>query len=199
MKKQILLGKQIVLPLFAMLLTFSLSAQEPVDHAALLVIDVQDEFTRHTLPGERATQLLSNINEAIALLRPVKVVFVQADIRVLSISLKGIKVEPAENTALDDRLDRRESDLVLTKHESSALTVDELTGFLQENGISHLYLTGVFLGECLTNTALDAIEKGYRVTVIRQAVTAKKSKKSEKYLEKLEASGVVIADLMALE
>lgn len=191
--------KQTLLVLFFVLLSFSLAAQRTGAQSALLVIDMQDEFTRHTLSEERAVPLISNVNEAIAALRPMKIIFVKADIRMLTISLKGIKTESAEHTALDERLHRSEKDLVLTKRESSALTVEELNDFLEENDIGHLYLSGIFLGQCLTNTALNAIEDGYRVTVIREAVTAKKSNKSEKYLGKLADSGVVIADLADLE
>lgn len=192
--------KQTLLFLFTLLvMTFPVSAQETDGHSALLVIDVQDEFTRHTMTDDQAAPLISNINEAIAALRPMKVIFVKADIRVLTISLKGIKTESAAHTSLDDRLDRREGDLVLTKQESSALTVEELGEFMQENEIGHLYLTGIFLGQCLTNTAIHAMEDGYRVTVIRDAVTAKKTKKSEKYLQQLEAKGVMIAGLADLE
>lgn len=187
--------KQTFLFFFAMLLSFPMAAQEHVGHSALLVIDVQDEFTRHTMADERATLLISNINEAIEALRPMKVIFVKADIRMLTISLKGIKTESSEHTALDDRLERLEGDLVLTKQESSALTIEQLSEFLQENEIGHLYLTGIFLGQCLTNTAIHAVEEGYQVTVIRDAVTAKKSKKSEKYLKQLEDKGIKIVGL----
>ena len=184
--------------LFAILSTFQLNARQPGGNSALLVIDMQDEFTRHTLDNARATTLISNVNESIALLRPMKVIFVKADIRMLTISLKGIKTESSEHTDLDGRLDRREEDLVLTKHESSALTLEELNSLLEEHQIGHLYLAGVFLGQCLTNTALHAQEEGYNVTVIREAVAARNQKKSDKFLKKLEARGIGVIQLSNL-
>lgn len=188
----------ICLYLFAILASFQLNARQPDGNSALLVIDMQEEFTRHTLDNESATTLINNINEAIALLRPMKVIFVKADIRMLTISLKGIKTESSEHTDLDRRLDRREEDLVLTKHESSALTIEELNSFLQEHQIGHLYLAGVFLGQCLTNTALHALEQGYNVTVIRETVAARKQKKSDKFLKKLESRGIGVIQLSNL-
>ncbi len=189
----------ICLFLFATFFPFQLNARQPDGNSALLVIDMQDEFTRHTLDNESATSLVNNINEAIALLRPMKVIFIKADIRVLTVSLKGIKKESSEHTDLDGRLDRREEDLVLTKHESSALTLEELNFFLEDHQIGHLYLAGVFLGQCLTNTALHALEEGYNVTVIREAVTARKQKKSDKYLKKLEVKGIGVVQLSNLQ
>jgi|GEM_PF-2885060 len=181
------------------LLTCSMTAQPPVGNAALLVIDMQDEFTRHTLDKGSASELISSVNTAIATLRPIDVIFVKADIRVLTISLKGIRTGPAAHTDLDERLDRREGDIVLTKHESSALTVEELRVFFRENNIEYLYLTGIFLGQCVSNTAIHANDAGYKVTVLREAVTAKKPGKSEKFLKQLESQGILVKSIADLE
>lgn len=184
--------------LCTILFSFSLTGQEKGEQAALLVIDMQDEFTRYTLDEASASELINNVNTAIAALRPLDVIFVKADIRVLTISLKGIRAEPAEHTALDGRLDRREGDLVLEKKESSALTLEQLNDYLEKNRIRHLYIAGLFLGQCLTNTALHAVEEGYTVTMVREAVTAKKRKKSEKFLEQLKAQGVQVRSISEL-
>lgn len=184
--------------LCTILFSFSLTGQEKGEQAALLVIDMQDEFTRHTLDEASASELINNVNTTIAALRPLDVIFVKADIRVLTISLKGIRTGSAEYSELDDRLDCREGDLVLDKQESSALTVEQLNTYLEKNRIGHLYLAGVFLGQCLTNTALHAVEEGYTVTMVREAVTAKKNRKSEKFLEQLKAQGVQVRSISEL-
>lgn len=124
------------------------------------------------------------------------VVFVKANIRVLNISLKGIKTESAEHLDLDSRLDRMPMDPVFMKEKSSGFYAPGFTKYLEDHQINHLILGGIFLGQCLTATAMDALEKGYRVSVVEEAVTARKPKKSKKLLQELADAG---AEIIALE
>ena len=167
-----------------------LPAQE--EQPILIIVDMQEAFTQHQMDSVVSQRLIKNINNFISGWRPEEVIFIQAHIQTLNISFKGIKVETEENLKLDGRLNRKKIDPVFMKEESSALTVSELSAYLESNQIDHLYLAGIYLGECLSATAIDAKEKGYRVTVIREAVTAKKTRKSEKMLRKLEKHGVEV-------
>jgi nicotinamidase/pyrazinamidase len=49
-------------------------------------------------------------------------------------------------------------------------TNEDLDSFLKANGIIDLFLVGLTAEYCVKATAFDAIEKGYQVTVIRDAV-----------------------------
>jgi len=158
----------------------------------LLVIDMQEEFTLYQMDSLLSHQMISQVNDLIGEMRPAAIIFIQAHIRVLNISLRGIKAESAQHLDLDNRLYRKKNDLVFMKEEQSALSVKQLTDYLRENEITHLYLAGIYLGQCLSATALDAADKGFRVTVIRDAVMAKNPRKSEKLLRKLEKAGIEI-------
>jgi nicotinamidase-related amidase len=122
----------------------------------------------------------------------VDIVFVKADMQVLSISLKGIKTESAEHSDLDGRLYRKKNDLIITKQESSAFTLVELRDYIDGAEIGDIYLCGIMLGKCVSNTALDGIRRGYSISVLKEGVTAKKESKSDKYLQELANEGVRI-------
>jgi len=173
----------------------SASAQSYPEKSALLIIDMQEQFTKHLLDSIESGELISEINTAIRRARPMEVVFVQANMKVLSISFKGIKVQPAEFIELDSRLDKKDDDAVIFKDESSAFTVPGLMDYLEDNRIEHVYLAGIFLGECLSNTAIDGISRGYKVSILKECVRPKKVKKSEKLLKELIDQGAEVISL----
>jgi nicotinamidase-related amidase len=85
------------------------------------------------------------------------------------------------------------------QEQSSVFSVQELTESLSTWGIDHIYLVGIFLGECITGSASDGLEKDFRITVIEEAVTAKKSSRSKKYIKELSQKGVEIISLEEFE
>lgn len=184
--------------LFCAVLFFQLaviSAQSAREKSALIIIDMQEQFTLHLLDSIESGELISEINTAIERARPMEIIFVKANIKVLSISFKGIKVQEAEFIDLDSRLEKQKDDIVIFKDESSAFTVAGLMDYLEQNDIDHVYLTGIFLGECLSNTAIDGISRGYKVSVLKEGVRAKKLKKSEILLKELSDQGVEVISL----
>jgi nicotinamidase-related amidase len=172
------------------------SAQSITNNQALLVIDMQEEFTLNSSKQDEFAGLINNINDLISALRPIEIIFIQANIRVLSISLKGIKTEAADHLELDSRLDRKKNDPVFMKNESSALKLPDLIAYLESRKIDHLYISGIYLGECVSKTAINALERGYTVTIVENTVKAKRPSKSGKLLDALEEQGVeVVTDV----
>lgn len=163
--------------------------------SALLVIDMQEQFTIHTLDSATSINLIDSVNEAIAIAGSMDIIFVKAHIRMLSISLKGIKTESAAYLDLDKRLNLKKSDRVYMKQKPSAFSDAELTRQLVDSGIGQIYLTGMYLGQCVSATALEGVERGFEVTIISDAVVSKDSDKTEKILSKLQKKGIHITDL----
>jgi nicotinamidase-related amidase len=71
-----------------------------------------------------------------------------------------------------DELSPQETDLVIYKRRYSAFFATELDLTLRELGVTELTLTGVCTNICVLYTAADARNLGYRVNVIREAVTS---------------------------
>ena len=62
--------------------------------------------------------------------------------------------------------------MLLDKTRYSAFCGTRLQLFLQERGIRHLALTGVCTDICVLHTAVDAYNRGYKLTVYQDAVAA---------------------------
>jgi nicotinamidase/pyrazinamidase len=74
-------------------------------------------------------------------------------------------------------------------------TSDDLDSYLKANGIRDLFLAGLTTEYCVKATALDAVDRGYRTVVIKDAVAGVNARPGdpEKALQEMEAGGVVIA------
>ena len=187
--------------LFFLLVTYccvyELQAQDKLSSTILMVLDVQEHFVVDMMKENDANEFIGNLNEIIRIARPMDIVFIKAktDMKVLTISLKGIKAEPIENVDLEPRLYRKKNDRVYTKEESNAFALGDFRAYLEENHIGTVYMAGLFAEECVSATAIDGENRGYEMILIREGVAAKRPRKREKILQGLEEEGVEIIGL----
>jgi nicotinamidase-related amidase len=59
----------------------------------------------------------------------------------------------------------------IEKIHGSSFQETDLSDILQEHDISHLYITGAQSENCVNATTVDALERGYRVSLISDAHT----------------------------
>lgn len=75
-----------------------------------------------------------------------------------------------------DGLDTESFDIIISKAESaeveeySSFCNPELDRYLEREKIGHVYVCGLATEYCVKQTALDALKRGYRVTVLSDAV-----------------------------
>jgi nicotinamidase-related amidase len=98
---------------------------------------------------------------------------------------------------LDPRV-RVEGDRRVLKHAANAFTNPELDRQLQELGVKHVVILGVFAPACVRATAQGALRKGYRVTVVRDGVAAGSDRARDRALRRLSRDGAEIATSAAL-
>ncbi len=77
-----------------------------------------------------------------------------------------------EGAGVAQGLEPQNGDYVLTKKRFSAFFETELEEILRRLGVEHLIITGTVTNICIFATALDAIIRGYSVTVIEEGVAA---------------------------
>jgi len=173
-----------------------LQAQGKSTSSILMVLDVQEHYVDNMMKQNDANEFIRNLNEIIRISRPMDIVFIKAktDMKVLTISLKGIKAEPIENMDLEPRLYRKKNDRVFTKEASNAFALGDFRAYLDENHIGTVYMVGLFAEECVSATAIDG-ERGYEMILIREGIAAKRPRKREKILQGLEEEGVEIIGL----
>ena len=154
-----------------------------LETSAILSIDLQNEYRADgTYPCENYDLVLSNARSLMALAREtnVPVIHVQA----------WVEEDERQNYALlneklDDTLrsavagsDGAEicaevapegNELVIRKRWPSAFMNTDIDAQLRERGIENLIVVGVWTDSCVRGTVFDAVYKGYRVWLVKDA------------------------------
>jgi maleamate amidohydrolase len=170
---------------------------------ALLVIDLQKDFLerRGRLPVAEAqvTPLLSATNRLVEKAGPlgVEVVYVENHFRrgdVLGNWLRhGAAVEDDAGAAPDPRV-RRVDGHRFAKAQGDAFSNPDLDAYLRSRSIDHLVLAGVFADACIRLTAEGAMNRGYKVNVVSDAVAAATDGRRDRALEALRREGAELTD-----
>ncbi len=149
---------------------------------ALLIIDVQEDYT-----GVKGKQppLFKNVEGQIATINGLidhalksgmEVAYIRQvfDNNVITRYLVGRTVEGLPGTEIDTRIkivNRND----FTKRISDAFSNPRLENFLITNRVDEIYLVGLDAAYCVYYTALGARNRGYRVTVVRDAIMTRKN------------------------
>jgi len=164
----------------------TLAQRAAPDKAALVVIDVQNDFLA---PGGYFDRVGYDLAHARAAIPPLQRLVVKArEARVPTIFIQAIYDPPVLSPAMRERNRRRNLDVsrcltgswgadfyevrplpgepVVIKHRYSAFYKTELEGTLARCGVRSLLLTGVTTDTCVESTARDGYFRDYYVTVV---------------------------------
>jgi len=80
-------------------------------------------------------------------------------------------------------------------------TNSDLQSYLEEQGVTRLFLSGLTTEYCVKATALDAIRRGFLTFLIKDAVAGVEAREDdvEKAIREMEMAGVIITDSKMLE
>jgi nicotinamidase/pyrazinamidase len=186
---------------------------------ALLIVDFQNDFTPGgALPVKEGDVIGKPIN---ALAGAFDLVVATRDWHPADHgSFEGVAVDPGkwegtdppgiwpvhcvmgtEGAELHPSLDRSKISVVVDKGQSpysqgySGFQDSGLAGILREHGVDHVYLAGLTTDYCVKNTALDALEEGFDVTVVEDAIRGVEVNEgdSERALEEMRRAGARLA------
>ncbi len=165
---------------------------------ALLVIDVQEDFTglkgKQPVPYKGAEPQIAAINDLID--RASKAGFKIAYIRniygdnFLTRLFIGRDIEGTPGTEMDARI-KMVNGNDFTKKISDAFSNPQLDAFLVSNQVNELYLAGLDAACCVYNTAKGALNRGYKVKVVRDAIMTQKN--MDDILKRYETEGIAFA------
>ncbi len=108
-------------------------------------------------------------------------------------------VQGSEGAELHPDLAREHVHVILDKGQDpgtegySAFERPELGALLRERGIDSLTVVGLATDYCVRNTALDALEQGFEVTVPAEAVRGVDPDDSQRALDEIQARGGQVA------
>ncbi|MEZ5072807.1 MAG: isochorismatase family cysteine hydrolase [Bacteroidales bacterium] len=190
--------------LFALVMT-RVSEGEPIgdrdpDRAGLLVLDIQEgptgERSANASFQDQAGRLIPLLNETIryAVERGIPVVYVRSEVANPGINfLNSTMAKGSEGAQLDERLEQGAGP-VLVKHGNDSFRSGELDAWLEDWGVGRVILTGLDASQCVMATAKGALNRGYRVDVLTDAVITSDAATLPDILEEYRALGITGID-----
>jgi nicotinamidase/pyrazinamidase len=170
---------------------------------ALFVIDIQEDYTGKTaqppFPFEDSEQLIATVNTIIeeASERNIIVVYVRQEFGglwgkiVSEVISGGTAFKGSPGAELDERLSVLSSH-VYAKPKPDAFSNSELEAFLIDHQVNELYLVGLAADGCVRFTALGALDRGYTVNIITDAVALQDEEKWEGLLQQYQEDGIAL-------
>ena len=136
---------------------------------ALVVIDIQNDITKHY------RDIIDDLNAAIdwAVEREMDVVYIKHNnlspgTRTFKPDSKGAELVPELKIV---------SNKVFVKTKANALTSEEFSAYIRENGIDEFFISGADATGCVKSTCFNMAKAGFRVHVISDCVTSYDPKK----------------------
>ena len=140
-----------------------------MNHKALVVIDIQNDITRHY------RDIIDNINSAIDW---------AADMEMAVIYIKHNNLSPGTRTFKPDTKGEElvqelkvVSNHIFVKTKANALTSEDFSGYIRENGIGEFFITGADATACVKSPCFNMTKAGYTVHVISDCITSYDLKK----------------------
>jgi nicotinamidase-related amidase len=163
---------------------------------ALLVIDLQNDFTRAEgkLPACTAEvdEILPIVNAAVAHWhahgRPVLVLTTQWGSWLMRLLTKQSVAPGTRGAALDTRLSAGGA-AHLVKPAKSIFTCPELATWLEAHDVTQLVLCGLAAEHCITASTLQALKQGYEVSLLTDAIASYKTGARAEVFRSLSAQG----------
>jgi nicotinamidase-related amidase len=169
---------------------------------ALLVLDLQRDFLENTgrMPIARAQvePLIAAANAAVdaATARGEPIVYVvNAFPRsqwIPNLFRRGAAVAGTPGAALDPRVHIAPGAATIPKEHSDAFTNPALDALLRERGIRRVVVLGVFAGACVRATVRGAIGRGYRASIVSEAIGAASDAARDRSIRRMVADGAEI-------
>ena len=172
--------------------------------AAVLVIDVINDFVSGELGSERAAAIVPNVERLLRHARQIGVPVIY----VTDAHLPGDKEfdvwprhaeEGTDGARVVEEIRPEEGDHHLLKRRYSCFYATGLDALLRELGVETLVLTGLVTNICIQHTAADAFFRGYRLVVPRDCVEAPSDEEQEaslSYMEEMYGAEIAMSDTL---
>lgn len=169
-------------------------------NAALLVIDMQEDFTRMTgkmaHDAEKRDRAIEHINQLANEARANGIPVIEISHAftdplekiVVKLISGGAGIEGSPGLKRDEAL-TFEANYHVWKHEGDSFTAPMFERFLDDHKIGHLYLTGQDANACVNSTARGALKRRYAVTMLDAGILARNEGKWQKKRQLLIAAG----------
>ncbi len=203
----------IVLLIIALILTISFTKLKkvtqgkhiknyPINVTALLIIDVQKNLVtrgeRLSVDYNQALTLVKNINKIIqhSVEKNYQIIYIKNVFRKNSVInyLSGRTMEDGSSgSEIDERI-KIVNHNIFEKNQMDSFTNHEFEKFLIENTVSRLIIVGLDAADCVDKTIKGALNRGYKVTVVGDAIASKTDEKRDKKINDFKNMNIEIID-----
>lgn len=159
-------------------------------NSALVVIDLQNDITKNY------REIIDKVNATIdwAVQKEMPVIYIQhnnlsAGTKTFKPGTRGVEFVSELKVV---------SDHIFTKSKSSALTNEEFTAFIKENGMDDFFIVGADAAACIKSTCYNMTKSGYTVHVLSDCITSYDKKKLPEMLAYYESKGCSIITLQEI-
>jgi len=172
---------------------------------ALLVIDVQEDFTGRTakppFPYKNSRELIETVNGLIedASGKGFNIIYIRQEFdgfmgKIISRMFgKGTAIRGTPGAEVDQRVSII-NDNIFTKPKGDAFSNPALGKFLVEHSVNELFLTGLDAEFCVYHTAKGALNRGYTVNIIPNGVALRAEKKWNVLMKRYERDGIILKE-----
>ena len=158
-----------------------------MNHKAFVIIDIQNDITKHY------RDIIDRLNAAVdwAAEQEMDVVYIKHNnlspgTRTFKPDSKGAELVPELRIV---------SEKVFVKTKANALTSEEFSAYIRDNGIDEFFITGADVTGCVKSTCFNMTKAGYTVHVISDCVTSYDLKKLPEMLTYYAAKGCEVRTL----
>lgn len=164
-------------------------------NSALLVLDIQEGTTGSVSVTKsyisQSEWLIPRINQLAqkADSLQIPVVYIRSEVSNPLINiLNNTMAAGSEGANLDHRLNVA-SNHIITKKKNDSFNDTELDQLLTEMKVNHIILTGLDAGHCVYSAFLGALNRGYEITVVEDAVISDPEEQKSEILKQFTEQG----------
>lgn len=182
-------------------------AQTTMKKDALLIIDVQQDFTgknaRMPVNKQQASEMIANLNRltANADTNTTEIVYIGNEFKkwdFLNLFRNFAAVRGTKGTKLDERL-HVVNQVYFAKKKGNAFTNPLLDAYLRSQNIKQLYLTGLKAEACIYQTLKGAVKLGYETTVLTDCIATTSGKLRDKMIARYQKKGAALTTSVQLQ
>lgn len=165
-----------------------------MENKLLLVVDIQEYYTKNKLPEATAQNLIDSVNSIISYTNPDNVIYIRSIHKVLNLSFSSPFLYVSHDTTAM-RFDKRMSlvnDHIYTKEESNIFAVKALNDYIEQNNTKEIIVIGLMAEQCVYKSLLAGEELGYAMYAIPGAIAGESIRSKDKVMKKLAEKGVEI-------
>ena len=170
--------------------TINEMAGKQMKNKTLVVIDIQNDITKNY------KDIIDNINNTIdwAVDNNIHVVYIRHEN--LSDGTRTFKPGTKGAELVSDL--KIVSENIFTKYKGNALSSEEFSDFISNNGIKEFYIAGADAVVCVKSTCFNLRKANYKVNVLSDCITSYDKKKIDEMLRYYESKGCYILNLKTL-